>query len=326
MGEQPDRVALDRIIEEWSSDQTLSTRRLASEVAAVLRSLSPESLAISERIACVTMSTPLAEPAAITFGALANYFDAIGQGVTPPVIATTTGSAPASTVILLRTWIAIPVKEATKRASFVAGFALPANDSHIAAMVANARPIASHAEPPLPSGSEPGYLDMRQAQQRQEGERSAAAQLEAMQIAAQRAEQKAEHERAKNAVIESQLQRYQSEIELIHLEAIEERRQRTILTEQLRQHAGIIEFMNPDNPLSPEEGRRMVAAWDELTESGTMDPVAENGIGIGELARRWWRDRFGEPAGIVVKHLQWALTWPARKKGGMVAKRQCEKG
>lgn len=58
MGEQPDRVALDRIIEEWSSDQTLSTRRLASEVAAVLRSLSPESLAISERIACVTMSPP----------------------------------------------------------------------------------------------------------------------------------------------------------------------------------------------------------------------------------------------------------------------------
>ncbi|MDT4848501.1 hypothetical protein FQZ97_825930 [compost metagenome] len=70
----------------------------------------------------------------------------------------------------------------------------------------------------------------------------------------------------------------------------------------------------------------MVVAWCDITENGSIDPVAVRGVGVGDLARRWWKDHLGEPPAIVVKRLQWALAWPARKKGGMPAKRQRDNG
>lgn len=320
------RIPLDRITTEWEDGHPINPRLLAGEVAALLRTLAPVDHPIHETYASAILS---AAPGgcAVTHGALAEFFDSASLGKPATTITTSSGPVPAAAVLIWRQWLRTITEEATKRAAFVAGFAIPANDSPSSAAVANGLAVASQADqPPPPSGSEPGYVAMRQAQQRREGERSAAEQVEALQIALKREEQKSADQMAMLAFERTQGDRQREEIEQLRRKLVESERERGKSAETLREHAGIIEFMNPDNPLSPKEGRRLVAAWCELTESGTIDPVTETGIGLGELVRRWWKDRFGEPAGIVVKHLQWALTWPARKKGGMVAKRQREKG
>lgn len=318
------RIPLDRITTEWEDGHPINPRLMAGEVATLLRELAPADRPILETYASTILSAAPSGQAAITHGALAEFFDSASLGKPAETITTGAGPVPAGAVLIWRQWINWLADQATKRAAVMAGFAMPANDSASLAAVANGSPVARQADQsPPPSGSEPGYLKMRQAQQRKEGERSAAEQLDAERIARQRVEQEIERQRAINIVTEERLQQARCEGEGWRRELIEER---VKLAEQLREHAGIIEFMNPDNELSPVEGRRLVAAWCELTENGTVDPTAETGVGLGELARRWWRDRFGEPAGIVVKHLQWALTWPARKKGGTVARRQLDKG
>lgn len=320
------RIQLDRITSEWEEGHPINPRLLAGEVAALLRTLAPADHPIHETYASAILSaTP--GGCVVTYSALADYFESASAGRPAATITTSAGPVPGAAVLIWRQWLHTLAEEAAKRAALVAGFAIPANDSPGAAAAANGSPVARQADqPPPPSGSEPGYAAMRQAQQRREGERSAAEQLDAERIARQRAERGEAEKDAIIATLRAQLQAAREEAESQLRARIESDRAHAGLVERLREHAGIIEFMNPDNPLSPEQGRRMVAAWCELTESGTIDPVTETGIGLGELARRWWLDHFGEPRRIVLKHLQWALTWPARKKGGMVARRQREKG
>ncbi|MGV6474878.1 hypothetical protein ACTUVM_003770 [Azotobacter vinelandii] len=255
---------------------------------------------------------------AITFGSLAAYFDEIGQGKSPRTITTLSGCVPASTVTVARTWIGWLATDAAERAAFAAGFVSTANDIPHASLASNAPPAARPGDQPSPpSGSEPGYLKMREAHLRSQGESSAAAQLEFERIARRIAEQTNDQLLTLLAASDRHIDQQREEMEQLCRDLNESNRKCAKLAEQLREHAGIIEFMNPDNPLSPVEGRRGVSAWCELTE---------NGVGIGELVARWWRSHVGEPPGSVVKHLQWMMAWPDRKKGGMVAKRQHQKG
>ncbi|MFC0668938.1 hypothetical protein ACFSKY_07790 [Azotobacter chroococcum] len=323
-----EHIPLDKIAREWDDGHPpINPYLLASEMAALLRTLAPADYPIEKTHVSAILSNSAHGREGITYGELATYFDSASQDKAAATITTSSGAIPAASVLISRQWVNALANEATKRATQVAGLAFPANDSFNVAMVANASPIASYAEQlPILSGSEPGYLNMREAHLRRKGESSAAEQLDAERTARQRAERSEADKEAIIVALKAQLQRVHWECEGLRQEFNKSERERVKLAEQLCEHAGIIEFMNPDNPLSPVEGRRGVSAWCELTENGTFDPVAENGVGMGELARRWWKDRFGEPAGAVVRHLRWALTWPARKKGGMVAKRQREKG
>ncbi|THG83901.1 hypothetical protein E5198_06285 [Pseudomonas sp. A-1] len=320
------RIPLDRIITEWEDGHPINPRLLAGEVAALLRTAAPADHPIHEAFASAILSA-MPGGCAVTHGALVDYFEGAGSGRPPAMITTTTGSVPASAVLVWRQWINRLADEATSRALYVAGRAIPAGDSSNIAMAANASPTASQTEqPPLPSGSEPGYVAMRQREQRREGERRAAEQLEAKDIALQHA---LSREAAKDAIIatmKAQLQLSREEAEDERRRRIESDRARAELAEQLREHAGIIEFVNPENALSPVEGRRLVAIWCELTENGTVDAATDSGIGVGTLARDWWRKHVGEPSDTEVKRLRWALTWPARKGGGVVARRPRNKG
>lgn len=320
------RIPLDRIITEWEDGHPINPRLLAGEVAALLRTAAPTDHPIHEAFASAILSA-VPGGCAVTHGALVDYFEGAGSGRPPATITTTTGSVPASAVLVWRQWINRLADEATSRALYVAGRAIPAGDSPGIAATANASPTASQAEqPPLPSGSEPGYVAMRQREQRREAEHSAAEQMDAERIARKRAERGEAEKDAIIVALRAQLQIYREEADSERRARIESDRARAKLAEQLREHAGIIEFMNPDNELSPVEGRRLVAIWCELTENGTVDAATETGIGVGELAQGWWKDHVGEPSEAVAKRLRWALTWPARKNGGVVAKRPREKG
>jgi len=320
------RIPLNKIIAEWEDGHPINPRLLASEVAALLRTLAPADHPIHETYASAILSAAPGH-CTVTHGALADYFDGACSGRPTATVTTNSGPVPAAAVLIWRQWFHTLADEATKRALYVAGRAIPASDILSFTMVANASPAASQTErPPLPSGSEPGYTSMRQREQRREAERQAVEQLDAERVARQRAERSDADKEAVIAALKAQLLLAREEAESERRGRIESDRERTKLAEQLHDHAGIIEFMNPNNPLSPECGRLLVVAWCELTENGTVNPVDESGVGIGKLAERWWRHRFGEPANIVVKHLQWSLTSPDRKKGGMIARRRPENG
>lgn len=321
----PGTIRLTSVAAEWSEHEHTNPRRLASEVAALLRTLPPTQL-LDHRIVTPALFDPVTGPGGLTAAALADYFEGVSQGTPPPTIRTSTGTAPAGAVLIARTWINRATQEAAQRAAFVAGLVLIANDGDSLSMIVGGKSSASSAPAAPPSGSEPGYLQMRQAQQRQAGERSAAEQLEVFEQRALLAEREVAKLLAKNQALEYSRQQALDEAEQERRSSSEERRQRTLLEDKLREHASIIEFMNPENQLSPEPGRHLVAAWCELTKNGSYDVVTETGIGLKEHCRRWLTSNLGEPAEVVLKRFVWALAWPARKKGGMVAKRQTEKG
>ena len=321
------RISLDAIPAEWQEVHPINPRLLASEIADVLRTLAPHDQPILETYVSTILSATPPGQGFVTYGALADFFGSARLGRSSETIETSQGPVSAASVLIWRQWLSVLAAEATKRVALVVGLAIPANDSSNLSAVINTSPVIGHADRPLPPrGSEPGYLKMREAQQRQEGERRATEQLDAEQARRQLLEQETAGLRAQCEVLTTQLQRFLSHSEDQRREMNELQRQLSIAKEELLQHAGIIAFMDPDNPLSPEMGRQIVAFWDEATESGTKDPVSGTGIGVKTQAMAWWKARFGEVPEIVGRHLSWALTWPDRKKGGMVAKRLLGKG
>ncbi|HEH9242964.1 TPA: hypothetical protein SH722_000209 [Pseudomonas aeruginosa] len=193
------RIPLDRIITEWTEEHPINPRLLAGEVAGLLRSMSPVDQPIQEAFVSTLLISPTSNGGTVTIGALADYFDSASQGKPAQNIITKAGIAPISAVSVWRQWMNSLAVEATERALQVAGFAVPANDSQAAIMAVNASPKVHHdSQLPPPSGSEPGYLKLRQAQQRQEGERSAAERLDEWQRKARRLE-------AENATLSGRL-------------------------------------------------------------------------------------------------------------------------
>ncbi|MFI8610950.1 hypothetical protein ACIGFL_21885 [Pseudomonas sp. NPDC077649] len=315
------RVRLTQVVESWAAEQRLNPRLLARELADVLRTIGPGTHVLNHTAVSVTLYDPATGAGGVTIEALADYFDRYSVGAPADTIETTNGATQAGAVLIARHWIGRLEIEAEARATIAAGLQQVA-PAPIA--TGGEQPTEQH-QPPL-SGSAPECLALRQAQQRREGEQSAGERLEATELRIAALERELERRDAREQTLEHALQQAQEEAEQRRRAAAEDRRKLTLAEDQLREHAGIIEFMNPDNPLSPVEGRRIVTAWCDVTENGKTDPTAETGIGLGEQLRRWWKDRFGEPAAIVVRHMQWALTWPARKKGGAVAKKAPKKG
>lgn len=221
------RIPLDRITAEWEDGHPINPRLLAGEVAEVLCTMAPADHPIQEARASAILGATMPGGNAVTFGALAEYFHSAGQGRPAETIDTSAGPVPASHVFIWRQWLDDLAREATARAVLVAGFAMPANDSARAVAVANGSPAVHQADqPPPPTGSEPGYLKMRQAQQRKEGERSAAEQLEAAQTALKREEQKTADLLAMLTFERAQRDQHREEMGQLHRELNEERRGR----------------------------------------------------------------------------------------------------
>lgn len=228
------RTRLDRIAIEWAGEHALSSQELAEKAALVLRTLSPDWAAIPPEKIGVSLSD--GPPGAITIGALADYFHGVGLGMAPRTIATTSGDVLAAAVTVDRAWIAIPLANAVQRAAFASGFAVSANDSPSAAAVANGSPVARQTDqPPPPTGNEPGYLDMLQAQQRREAESSAAELVDALQAALKRAEQVIERQRSIIATNDAQVLQLLEENENLRRGQNEERRGRLAAEESVRE-------------------------------------------------------------------------------------------
>ncbi len=294
---------------------------LASELADVLRSLGPGPQVLGANAASVTLYDPTTGPGGLTIEALAGYFERYSAGEPADTVETTNGIAQAGAVLLARQWIGRLESEAEARATLAAGL----QQATVAPAPTGGALPTTQQQPPL-SGSAPECLALRQEQQRQEGEHSASENLDAAEQRARRLELENERLRAALSGMEQRHQQSLEETELHRRAVEEERRARTLIEDQLREHAGIIAFMDTDNPLAPVEGQRMVAAWCDLTNNGTEDNVSTKGKGLSELLRVWIDKNIGEPAAVTVKRYTWALTWPARKKGGAVTKRGREKG
>lgn len=317
------RVRLDMIAIEQAEGRALDPALLAFQAAAVIRSLSPEWLVISAEKVGVSLSG--GTPGAITIGALADYFDAIGRGSTPRTIASTSGDALAAAVTVDRAWIAIPFAEAVKRAAFASGFASPLNDSPCAAAVANASPVTRQAEPsPPPSGSEHGYQKMLQDRQRREGERSAAEQLEVERIARQRAQQEAIGLLAEREALAEQLRQALDEIEQLSRKLSDTRRAKQQaeddilhMEEQLEAAMAFAECLRVDNEVSPPEMRLAFQCWREITLDGTHNPAGPGGRGIHGLAEAWLRENGYKLNKDATARFCAVLSWRKRGSGAI---------
>ena len=312
---------LDQVIDTWSSSSVLNPRLLASELAALLRTAGPEAQPLGSHAVTVTLFDTATGSGTLTIGTLATYFERYSAGEQPGTVETTIGSARASAVYFDKSWIGRLEIETEARARTAASL----QQMHPAARPTGGAQPSAQYQPPK-SGSDPECLALHQAQQRQEGERSDAAKLEAFEQRALLAERENAKLLAWKQTAEYHHQQTQEENEQLRRRAEEATRARTLAVEKLREHAGVIEFMNPDNPLAPLEGQRLVTAWCDLTNNGTEDVITTKGTGMAELCARWLTERFGKPAESTIKRFCWALTSPSRKKGGAIANGHAEKG
>lgn len=294
---------------------------LASELADLLRTLGPGLQVLGSTAASVSLFDPSAGPGGITIEALANYFKRYSAGELADTIETTNGIAQAGAVLLAKQWIGRLESEAEARATLAAGL----QQAALAPTPSGGALPTLQQQPPI-SGSAPECLTLRQAQQRLKGEQCASERLGDAEQLAQRLALENEHLRARLATLEQHHWQSVEDAEQHKRANQEERRRRTLVEDQLREHAGIIAFMDTNNPLAPVEGQRMVVAWCALTNNGTEDNVSAKGKGLSELLRVWIARNIGEPAALTVKRYTWALAWTARKKGGAVAKKTQEKG
>lgn len=223
------RVSVARVIDEWGDRQRLNPRSLAFELADALRSISQPGATVPADKALIMGFAGQEGAAGITWYALADYFDGFGIGSAPTRIITTNGECTPSALLLDRGWIDRLTAEAVARAEIAAGYAqaLPSAPATIgAAALAPQQPVT-------PSGSAPVCLKIREAQQRREGEASAAEQLDAERTARNQSEQEASRLRAKLEAIETLLHQERESIEGLRRELNESERARGRLAEQL---------------------------------------------------------------------------------------------
>lgn len=320
------RARLDRIVTEWAESHALPPHKLAEQMAGVLRSLSPDWATISpEKIGASLSDGP---PGTITIGALADYFHGVGLGRAPRTIATTSGDVLAAAVTVDRAWTALPFAEAVKRAAFASGFAASANDAPSAAAVANGSPVARQADqPPPPSGNEPGYLEMLQAQQRREGERSAAEQVEALQASLKRMEQELERQRAINVALEQGMAHERAENEELRRKLSDAHRAKQEaedemigMEEQLEDAMAFAECLRTDNEVSPPEMRLAFECWRAITRDGTHNPAGPGGRGIHGLASAWLEDNGHVLLKEAKERFCAVLSWRKRGSGAIRSK------
>lgn len=320
------RIALSDILKQWSDGHPSNPRFLASEVAGTLRSLAPGTHPIGARDAGVYHDGQAQRDASIhiTYGALADYFDSASTGHPAPTLSTSSGPLPSSNILIWQHWIDTIASEAEKRMGYVEALAIPANGSLSVALAANdSAPTTDHpAQSVQPSGSSPGYLKMHQTHLRNEGERSAAEQLDSERSLRIAAEQRVVTLFAKTRVVIEQNQHLIEENETQRRELSEERRARIEaenenirMEEQLERVMGLAEFMDESNGLSPPDGRLIVECWCDVTRNGTTAPS----IGWSKTVAKWFESRSIVLSDLKRRMFASALTGSSRKKGGAIA-------
>ncbi|WP_055136753.1 hypothetical protein [Pseudomonas corrugata] len=288
------RIKLDGIYSDWASGHHLNPRLLAFELAAALSTLAPLDQPIQPLHASVFADGRSDRNIQITHGALADYFIAASNGRAATTVSTGSGPIPAADVLIWRKWIERLVEEATARAELAAGFAQPANDSVSVSMAVNGSAATSHAPAPLIPSNSSIVLKAQQAQLRRVSEKSACEQLDELQIARERAEQKVVELSAQLETKTAQNQQLIDELELQRRELNEERRakreaedENLDFEERLEDAMVFAECLRPDNPLSPPELILAFQCWRELTQDGINNPAGAGGRGVHPLVEAW---------------------------------------
>lgn len=312
------RIPLSRIVGEWAESSPYNPRLLAEWVAETVASLGPLEHPVNTLHVAAYSEGKALRGVLFTFGEVSEYFATLSKGSSTHPIRSGAQQFASSNVLVWRQWIEQVEREAIGRADMVAHLAIPAGAAAIAAAANDSAPTApiSHT---IPSGSAPGYLALRQAQLRLEGEKTAAEKLDDANGEAERLRQELETVRTRLIASDALLQQARDDAGAREREAGELRREMQRLSEILSENAGVIAFMDEANPLSPAEGRRMIALWCDVTENGQEDPVTQRGVGLKELCTRWLSQHFGTVPDSTISRYTWALGWPARKSGGAVS-------
>lgn len=325
------RIALDSIVTQWSDSHPSNPRFLASEVAATLRSMAPLTHPVGPREAGIYHDGQASrdETVTITHGALADYFDSVSSGHPATTLSTSSGEFPVANILIWQHWIESVTVETVHRMGNVEALASPANGSARVAFAANDPAPAINHLPPVdpPSGSSPGYLKMYQAKMRKEGEQSAAEDLDAERVARQCSDREVVELRAQLAIKDAQVTQLQEESEQRRrgendaLRAKREVEDELIRIEELLEpHMLAIEFLNPDNPLSPPEIREMFYCWRWLTKDNEREPVKAVSKGMEALCSDWFKAQGEDVTGKKLGRFATTLNLDGRKKGGAIAR------
>ena len=314
------RVRLSEIADDWSRTQALNPRLLAAELAGVLRTIAPDGKQLEGHHYSRAMFDLSAGAGGLTYWALADYFDSLGGERPSTSVHTTTGPAPASTVLLSRTFVEQIVRAATSRAATAAGFIVETLPT-LPAIGGAAR--KTH-QPEPPPGSSPEVLAAHQAQQRQVGEQSAAEQLEAARLAQQKAERAAEKEQSLADEARRQLAELRQENESLRQSLNVSARQLQAaqddacnLEEQLEQGALFTEFLREENPLSPPEIRLAFSCWCALTRNSQHNPAGKGGRGVHGLVETWVKEQGLQLNKDQLSRLKATVNW--HKQRGAIA-------
>ncbi len=315
------RVRLTQVVESWAAEQPLNPRLLASELADVLRTIGPAEHVLNHTAVSVTLYDPTTGAGGVTIEALSDYFDRYSAGAPADTIETTNGAAQAGAVLIARHWIGRLEIEAEARAKIAAGLQQVA-PAPVA--TGGALPTEQH-QPPL-SGSAPECLELRQAQQRQEGEHSAREQLEAARLAQQKAEQNTEKAQARAeaaiqqlAALHQEIARLQEALNTSTRQLQEAQNDACDLEEELEQLALFAECLRPDNPLSPPELRMAFQCWCDLTQNGLHNPAGKGGRGVHGQVAEWAQEQGLDLNRDQLARLQAVVSWRKRGAGAIAS-------
>lgn len=322
------RISLDRVYDEWESSHHLNPRFLAGEMAATLDTLYQFDQTIQPLHACVFSGGKPDRSAVIEYSALIAHFQAASQGQKLTTIGSSVGPVPTTHVLLWRSWIDRISQEASALAEMAVGCAMPANDSGSVSATANSSPKFSPSLPPSGiSGNSPLVLKARQAQLRRSAEKTAAEVVDDLRVQIAQLEERLSKADSALVVERSWRQEAEQNAELNRREINSEKRARIAAEdEQIRMEALLepqmltIEFLNPDNPLSPPEIREMFQCWLSLTKNNEREPVKASSKGMEALCRDWFKAQGVTAADKRLARFATTLTSSSRKKGGAVAR------
>lgn len=256
---------------------------------------------------------------AVSCFGLASYFErAINTGQPPAVIAGKLSAIPASSVSIKQAWLDKLGNLLSKQEVAVTGFLSPANDTATLAAVVNAPPVRAMLPPA--DTSTPAYQGLVLKQQRASENANAAARLRMVEDERDNAREEAEFWKARALAAESARQLDQEEKQQMQHQLNTERRLRTKAEDQLRDAAGLLAFMDENNPYSPPEGRLALTIWCAMTCDGTIDPMEVWPAGMKEQVSRMLKQLHKKvSSGAMLDRICTLLTWPSRKNGGVIS-------
>lgn len=292
--------------------------QILSALARQLNSiLDPDSLFNPENIRFAG-DDPLNPQNPISYAQLSHYLELASGERVPALFEICDVVVPSDRILINRSWLQRQLQAARGSFGVMRLLQSEAANTRIGVSVAaNAVPTNLIQQPRPMTSDQLSNLHLLLAHQNDQRKASEAASREA--IARKEAELRADSAETLLGVTTAENQYLKNRVAELEKELAESKRESAIANGRLEEFEPLVEFLNPENPLSPPEGRNLFQCWAYITKNGTYD-YASTAKGLSYHLQLWSKEYLGTVmAKTKMKSYRLLLTPSSRKKGGVIA-------